>query len=820
MSKSIKQQLFSRIPSSYILLKTKETGLKVAISNIKGYNSIKNNELFNEDYYLHNNPDVRFSGMDPILNYIYHGFNEGRKPSPDFDGDYYLRKYSDVRNSNLNPLVHYSLYGIREGRETINPLFYNLGFEQYSSNQVENILNALDSPEKISIIIPIYNAFEDTSKCIESVLKHTKIPYELILIDDCSPDKRINALLDKMEKNPVIRIIRNNQNKGFVKTINIGIKSTKGDVVILNSDTIVTPKWLTKLVIAAYSNNLIGTVTPLSNAAGAFSIPPIEPEFLDNHQMEMEDIANTVEKVAAKSYIEVPTGNGFCMFIKRSLIDKIGLFDEENFDKGYCEENDFCMRALENSWINIIDESTYIYHKRSASFSDEKKELLKNNRAILNKKHPQYTAKVRAFLDSKRYEKVLDRIKNAFHDEDIDKTNKKRILYVIHKGGGGTVHTNQDLIRNVGKEYECYVLLSSGQELTLQKYANGEFKEIYSWFIKSKWSAKEFYKTEFRNIYFNIINGLNIDMVHIRHLIKHTFDLPEITSRLGIPLIISFHDFYFICPSYNLLDDKNNYCAGKCTESQGQCMVSMVDLNDLPILKKFIVEWRNQISRVLSNASAFVTTAECVKEIFISIYPQLDTENFKVIEHGRDFIHNTQQPNSYEIPSPEKIKIVFPGNINNQKGLTLIKALKEEDKDSILEFHFMGSPDPQLRECGIYHGKYDREDFCKIIKNIKPSFIGILSIWPETYCHTLSEAWSCGIPVLTTNLGAQKERTINNEAGWFIDYQNPAKAYQEIIRIAKSPEEYENVARKVKDVKFRTTQEMADDYLKLYNSFL
>ncbi|MDO8870920.1 MAG: glycosyltransferase [Methanobacteriaceae archaeon] len=818
MNRPIKQKLISTFPYAYIILNSKKTGLKVAFANIKGYKSIKKYELLNKSYYLHNNPDVRLSGIDPILNYIYHGFKEGRKPSPQFDGDYYLRKYSDVKNSRLNPLVHYSLYGLNERRETINPKFYNLGFEPYYNSQIEDIINALDSPQKISIIIPIYNAFEDTEKCIESVLKHTKIPFEMVLIDDFSTDERIEGLLSNLEGNQNIKIIRNEENKGFVKTVNIGMKSTEGDIVLLNSDTIVTPKWLTKLVVAAYSEKQIGTVTALSNAAGAFSIPGIKT---GHPQLKIEDVANLVEKVAVNKYMEVPTGNGFCMFIKRDLINEIGLLDEESFGMGYCEENDFCMRALEKYWTNIIDESTYIYHKGGSSFSDAKKDLLKKNRAILDQKHPQYTRKVREFLKSDEYVTILERIKNALENENLENNNKKRILYVIHKGGGGTVHTNQDLIRNVGKNFDCYILSSSSKEIILLKYVDDDFEEIFSWAIKSEWSASDFYNSEFRDIYFNVLNGLKIDIVHLRHLIKHTFDLPSITSKLGLPMIISFHDFYFICPSYNLLDDKNNYCAGECTEGDGQCMVSMVELDDLPILKDFIPQWRNEISKTLDRASAFVTTSECVKDIFTSIYPQLSTKNFKIIEHGRDFDPIEKNILPYEIPEPSKpVKIVFPGNINNQKGLKLIKDLMEQDKNSILEFHFMGSLDPELEDCGIYHGKYDREDFCKIIENIKPSFIGILSIWPETYCHTLSEAWSCGVPVLTTNLGAQKERTIKNNGGWFLDYQNPIAAYQEIIRISNSPEEYEKIARTVQEIKFKTTKEMANDYLKIYYSFL
>ncbi len=119
-NRSIPQRLISKFPSLYILFKCNKTGLKNTLINIKGYNAIKKNKMLDIGYYLKNNPDIRASGADPILHYIYHGFEEGRNPSPHFDGNYYLKRYPNVKNSKINPMVHYSLFGIKEGRKIKN----------------------------------------------------------------------------------------------------------------------------------------------------------------------------------------------------------------------------------------------------------------------------------------------------------------------------------------------------------------------------------------------------------------------------------------------------------------------------------------------------------------------------------------------------------------------------------------------------------------------------------------------------------------------------------------------------------------------------
>jgi hypothetical protein len=119
LNKSVKRKMISKLPSFYILLKN-DNDLKTTLINIKGFKAIKKKYLFDLNYYLKNNPDVESSNLDPLLHYIYHGYNEGRDPNPTFNNNNYLKKYKDVSNKNLNPLVHYSLYGINEKKWPTN----------------------------------------------------------------------------------------------------------------------------------------------------------------------------------------------------------------------------------------------------------------------------------------------------------------------------------------------------------------------------------------------------------------------------------------------------------------------------------------------------------------------------------------------------------------------------------------------------------------------------------------------------------------------------------------------------------------------------
>ncbi|MEP6822793.1 MAG: glycosyltransferase, partial [Chthoniobacterales bacterium] len=115
---------------------------------------------------------------------------------------------------------------------------------------VDRITAKLAAP--ISIVVPIFNSASDLERCIESILRQTAPPFELILVDDCSPDPAISALLAKYEANDDVRILRQNENRGFVRSANVGMRASAHDVVLLNSDTEVTPRWRQKLTVAAY----------------------------------------------------------------------------------------------------------------------------------------------------------------------------------------------------------------------------------------------------------------------------------------------------------------------------------------------------------------------------------------------------------------------------------------------------------------------------------------------------------------------------------------------------------------------------------------
>ena len=222
------QRLVSKFPSLYILLRQNNNGFKYSLINIKGYKAIKKNNLFNFGYYLKNNKDIRLSGVDPLIHYIYHGFKEGRRPNPSFDGNNYLKTHKDVKKSGLNPLIHYALYGNKENRKKTD---LEQKIQLMGNNQL--ISKKKTTNRIISVVVTSYNHEKYIQECIDSILMQKgNFELELILGDDDSQDGTRRILEEYHNKYPkTVHLLPKAKNMGVTKNLKRCFKEVNGDYV-------------------------------------------------------------------------------------------------------------------------------------------------------------------------------------------------------------------------------------------------------------------------------------------------------------------------------------------------------------------------------------------------------------------------------------------------------------------------------------------------------------------------------------------------------------------------------------------------------------
>ena len=275
----------------------------------------------------------------------------------------------------------------------------------------------------VGIIIPVYRDLITVQRCLTSVLGTlTELDAELFLVNDASPEPDLTNYCRGLREEHGLQLIEHSENRGFVASVNEGITALNGrDVIILNSDTEVPPGWIERLIAAAKACPDAASVTPFSNNATICSYPNF---CADNHiPADLDRIA--IDQLFAKANsgvtIEIPTGVGFCMFMRRSTIDEIGVFDEQAFGRGYGEENDWCLRASSKGWKHILCADLFVYHAGGVSFGKEATSLQANALAVMSERYPDYQRQIAAFVE-------VDPIEPARHAVDTSRRDAAEVI--------------------------------------------------------------------------------------------------------------------------------------------------------------------------------------------------------------------------------------------------------------------------------------------------------------------------------------------------------------------------------------------------------
>ena len=232
---------------------------------------------------------------------------------------------------------------------------------------------------KVSVIIPVYNALDEVKLCLKSVIKNFNFKLGCVyIINDYSDKNTTNYLHKFSEQHEFINIIDNNQNLGFIKTCNIGMKLVNSDIIVLlNSDTKIPKEFCERIIKCFESDKKIGIASPISSHTCTYYIP-LPSKYT------IEKMNKKIRKKHKCKYPIIPAAEGFCFCIRKDVIQQQGYLDEI-FGKGYHEEVDYAYRAITNGWKNVLIDDLYVYHKRQASFGAETREkLIQQNNPVFN----------------------------------------------------------------------------------------------------------------------------------------------------------------------------------------------------------------------------------------------------------------------------------------------------------------------------------------------------------------------------------------------------------------------------------------------------
>jgi GT2 family glycosyltransferase/glycosyltransferase involved in cell wall biosynthesis len=595
----------------------------------------------------------------------------------------------------------------------------------------------------IDVVVPVYKGREETLRCLLSVLRSSPaMAYELIVIDDAGPDPELRACLREIARFGLITMLENCVNLGFVKTANRGLAlHPDRDVVLLNSDTEVSGDWLDRLHRAAYSAKDVGTVTPLSNNATICSYPYLCQDNMLPSDLTLVRLDAMCAEHNAGAYVEVPTGVGFCMYFRRDCLNVVNLFDEERFGKGYGEENDFCVRAMQRGWRHLLATDTFVYHHGGTSFGVTKSPAEERAMKTLTCLHPDYPALVAGHVSADPARPFRRRLDLARLEG-----NEPAILFILHNLGGGTERHVLDLAERLEHEGRRAILLrpADANRVTLTRLTVCETPNLSFLLPEERWTLSA------------ALRQLGIGHVHYHHRIGVPAEVFTIIRELGIPYDWTLHDYYSICPRINLIDESGLYC-GEPEAARCQACVDRNGAYGDPNIN--IVRWREENGAWLAGARKVFVPHRDAAVRMARYFPGV-----KFIERS----HMENRPQARAVAAPfrpgEELRIAVIGTLAWHKGLDILARCARDARDRALPllFYIVGDTarfdflqgEPNLR----FTGHYEEATVFDLLESLRCQCAFFPSLWPETYTYTLSIAFLAHLFPVAFDLGAPAAR--------------------------------------------------------------
>lgn len=485
-------------------------------------------------------------------------------------------------------------------------------------------------PTLVDIVIPVYQGMTDTLACLDSLKRTTPAgAYRCLVVNDASPDSMLSAELQQRAHRGDLLLIERRFNTGFVGAVNTALALAENDVVLLNADTLLTEGWLSQLQQAAYSAADIGTATPMSNHAELVShpIPMTAGQAPDFH--DAQGLSRLFAESLAPIAVDIPVGVGFCLYIKKAVLDGIGLLDESEIFRGYGEETDFCLRASQRGWRHICAPRAYVAHQGSVSFSAEKNMLALHNITQLKLRYPDHSQQYQQFLRKDPLKK---------HRREM----QRQWLITRRAGQGMTcrLHDQESYARHRPAPDSpdiCFSLIIQRQqgrpqvELIIQGIP-GLRAIAYQGTQLSQQLSRDLKASGIRQL----IIGATAEWPHA--LIK------QLTQ--AFPYQIQLEDYSAWCPRRYLLQAQATPCADPLPEhSCATCVETHGPLvHDFPGL----TPWRRRQAALLQRAESIIAPASSLLERHQRRYPDLKIQHRR---HHRPTPRPQKTPRCFIVPA-------------------------------------------------------------------------------------------------------------------------------------------------------------------------
>jgi len=476
--------------------------------------------------------------------------------------------------------------------------------------------------ETVDLIIPVHDGLEDLRALVESIRRNTDTPYRLIMVDDCSSDGRVWQYMERIasELQGTV-ILRNDGNRGFVHSVNRAAGHARNHFVVLNSDVEVPPQWLQRLMAPVFEDARVASATPFTNAGTVCSFPVINEDNPIFAGLPVEEVDRPFRRVKPGRWIDLPTGIGFCMGVNLSAWKELGNFDEEAFSPGYGEENDWCLRAYARGYRNVAVPNLFVYHKSGGTFAPRRRnELLERHVATVFRRYPHYNVMLDIFAKKDPLGPYRELMATLLAGE----AGGKAVLLVDHRLGGGAETFRDLLVKEWLRDSRPVLLLTYDRGWGLYRL-ECLFREHHASFclrdLEELLPLLE--PVGVGEVFYN-------DLVSFPEPLEAVGFLGETVRRTGAALTVALHDYFPVCPSFNLIAADGFHCGRPDMETCRGCLPR----NEFSAYPGCDPDsWRETWEGLLACADSIRCFSRSSGDILEHFYPRL-SGRVEVAPHG------------------------------------------------------------------------------------------------------------------------------------------------------------------------------------------
>jgi GT2 family glycosyltransferase/glycosyltransferase involved in cell wall biosynthesis len=658
----------------------------------------------------------------------------------------------------------------------------------------------------ISIVVPVFAGLDDTLRCLASVRATCPLT-ETIVVNDCSPDAELVARLVALAAEKAIRLLHNRANLGFPAAANRGMAAARrNDVVLLNADTEVYGDWLGRLRAAAYSAEKVGTATPFADEGWIVTYAPVSETMDGATAARIDSLAASVN---GGQLFELPTGVGFCLYVRRDCIEDVGDFDAASFAAGYGEETDFCLRARARGWRHLLAADVFVRHRGARSFGERRVALSERNTRILNRRHPRLGRELERFLSDDPPRPARRKLSESL----LGATDRRYAVVITLALPGGTARFVEERCEGLRQEGLTPLVVkplgSVGVSPTCAapglQASVGNTPTFPGVQVSARGVVEDLaYRTPDEiGAFRSLLAGLATAHTELHHFLGHDEAMVEAVLSAASTYDAYIHDYGWICPRIDLVGSRGycgepavSACAG-CVRRNGSVLPELLTAGKL----------RQRSARWLAGARrVFVPTAEVASRIarhFPGVTPIVTAWQATGTKPSEGVAPTPKQLRGFDSPSrgglaaasrplalpfpsslPERngrIRVALIGAINRKKGYAVLLACARDAarRDLPLEFVVIGftENDDALAATGrvFVTGRYAEAELPALIRREQPHLFFFPTVGPETWCYTLTSALETGLPILGFDLGAVGTRLSGLHRARLIAYDSQAK---------------------------------------------